>query len=123
MKPTDGELSLLKLEQVASMGDLCNIYHVSLVSGTYGNTETRTLFASGTACGIKFTNNTVRENRQVQFVDYDAVLRLVNDIPIGMTDEIELVEKGAFLISGTFKPYSAPTVNSTIQHVTLKRQK
>jgi hypothetical protein len=113
----------LKKVQASVMDDLCNIYRITTVSGTYGNvTSQRTLYASGVACGIRMTNGTIVERGQVRFVDYDAMLRIVDTIPILTTDEIEPIKKGEFQISGTFKPYSAPTVNSSVQHVQLKRQ-
>lgn len=116
-------LARLKKHQADVMDDKCVIYHVSFSSGTYSTkaTETRTLFASGVACGVKFTNNQVVQHGQAMFVEYDAVLRVSSDRPIAMTDEILLVEKGEFVISGTFKPFSQPVVNSTVQKIQLKR--
>lgn len=117
-------LSRLKQVQAAVMDDLCHIYRVSRSSGTYSTqiTETRTLVHSGTPCGIQFTNGQTVRGGQVQFVEYDAILRVVDGITVLMTDEIELVEKGEFQISGTFKPFSHPKVNSSVQKVQLKRQ-
>jgi hypothetical protein len=109
--------------QLDAMDDLCHIQRITLSSGTYGNTvETRIYAASGTPCGIQFTNGQVKQSGQIMFVDYDCILRIVDNISVLMTDEIVLVEKGEFQISGTFKPYAAPTVNSSVQHVQLKRQ-
>lgn len=117
------DLSLLKSLQNEVMDDLCNIYHVSLSSGTYGNTvEARDIFVSGVPCGIKFTNGQVVSRGQVMLVDYDVVLRIADDIPVLTTDEFDLVQKGDFVVSGTFNVYSAPVVNSSVQHVNLKRQ-
>ena len=109
--------------QSEAMNDLCNIYSVSMASGTYGNNvETRVFSSSGTSCGIQFTNGKTAVRGQVQFVDYDVILRIPADVAVGMDDEIDLIEKGDFLISGTFKPYAYPVVSSSVQHVLLKRQ-
>lgn len=113
----------LKAIQASVMDDLCNIYRVTLVSGTYGtNVESRSVLSTGVACGIEFTNGKIVQRGQAIFVDYDAILRIADTVPLLMTDEIELIEKGEFLISGTFKPNSAPTVSSSVQHIQLKRQ-
>lgn len=115
-------LARLQTYQASTMDDRCVVYNIALSSGTYGNiTETRTLFASGVSCGIEFTNNQIIQRGQTMFVEYDAILRVASDQPIAMTDEILLVEKGDTIISGTFKPYSYPVVNSSVQHVELKR--
>lgn len=117
------DLASLKRAQLDVMDDLCDIYTVSRSSGTYGNNvETRAYSYSGTHCGIRLTNGQVMIRGQLQFVDYDAILRVADTIVVHEDDEIELRQKGKFLISGTFKPYSAPVVNSTIQHILLKRQ-
>lgn len=121
--PSTFALGFLKSQQASVMDDRCSIYTISRSSGTYGNNvETRAYSYSGTACGIKLTNGQIMIRGQVQFVDYDAVLRLPDTIVIQADDEIDLIEKGLFQISGTFKPYSAPVVNSSVQHITLKRQ-
>lgn len=115
-------LSLKKVQNLV-MDDLCNIYNVTRSSGTYGNNvETRAYSYSGTACGIRLTNGQIMVRGQVQFVDYDCILRIADTVVVHEDDEIDLVEKGVFVISGTFKPYSAPVVNSSVQHITLKRQ-
>lgn|SRR5574341_305596 len=107
--------------QADAMNDLCNIHHITFSSGTYGNlTETRTT-VSGVACGIDFISGQLIQRGETIFVEYDAILRLRDTVSILMTDDIELIEKGEFVISGTFKPYSAPTVNSSVQHVQLRR--
>jgi hypothetical protein len=113
----------LKKIQRLVMDDLCSIYTVTRSSGTYGNNvETRAYSYSGTACGIRLTNGQIMVRGQLQFVEYDAILRVSDDVIIHEDDEIDLIEKGQFQISGTFKPYSAPVVNSSVQHITLKRQ-
>lgn len=115
-------LSVIKNTQISAMDDLCNIYSVSFASGTYGNTtKTRTLLASGVACGIELTNGQVMVRGQVQFVEYDAILRVVDGQTILDSYEFDLIEKGDFVISGTFKPWSQPKVNSTVQKVLLQR--
>ena len=120
---SDAELTKLQTEQADTMDDLCHIYRISSSSGTYGNTvETRTISLSGVACGIDFTGGKVVQRGETFFVDYDAILRIDDCVVVLMTDEIELIEKGTFAISGTFKPFSAPTVNSSVQKVQLKRQ-
>ena len=123
MKVSSQTLSRLQDVQADTMDDLCNVYRVSLSSGSYGNNvETRSLVASSVPCGIQFTNGQTKESGQVRIVDYDCILRVADGVTILMTDEIDLIEKGQFAISGTFKPFSAPTVNSSVQHVQLKRQ-
>lgn len=116
------ELSRLGLVQSEAMNDRCNIIHVTYSSGTYSTkgTESRSM-VSGVACGIQFTNGQIRQGTQALVVDYDAVLRLPASQTVLLSDEIELVEKGDYLISGTFKPYSQPVVSSSVQHVQLKR--
>lgn len=120
LQPRD--YSRLASVQADAMNDLCNITHVTFSSGTYSTqgTETRVI-VSGVPCGIDFTGGRVVQRGQALLIDYDAILRLSASQSILLTDEIELIEKGTFLISGTFKPYSYPVVNSTVQHVTLKR--
>lgn len=115
-------LQRLKNYQAETMDDRCNIVRVSFSSGTYSTqgTETRTM-VSGVACGIEFTGGQIKQGGQVLLVDYDARLRLRADQPVFITDEIQLIEKGEFIVSGTFRPYSQPVVNSTVQHVPLKR--
>lgn len=112
--------------QSAVMGDLCNIYRLTFVTGTYSDDESYT--TSGTfnvPCGIHFENGQVRQvqgNEQVLLLDYDVMLRLSASQTVLMSDDIQLVEKGEFVISGTFQPSSQPTVNSSVQHVPLKRK-
>ena len=120
---THNDLTRLKRIQADVMDDVCHIYRVALVSGTYGNNvESRSLFASGVACGIQFTDGKIVQRGETLFVDYDAILRIADTVPITTNDEVELIEKGVTMISGTFKPFSAPTVSSSVQHVQLKRQ-
>lgn len=122
-KQSANELGRLASVQSEAMNDLCNIYQVSFASGTYGTqiTETRSFRHSGTPCGIEFTDGQVQRRNEVAFVEYDCILRLSDATPVLMSDEIDLVEKGEFLISGTFKPASYPVVSSSVQHVKLKR--
>lgn len=117
-----GDYSRLASVQADAMNDLCNITHITFSSGTYSTqgTEARVM-VSGVPCGINFTSGRVVQRGQVLLVDYDAILRLSDSQPVLLTDEIQLVEKGEFVISGTFKPYSQPTVNSSVQKVPLKR--
>lgn len=123
MKVSSQTLSRLQSVQSDAMDDLCHIQRITLVSGTYGNTvETRTYVVSGQPCGIEFTNGKVVQRGETQFVDYDAILRLVDGVFILITDEVILIEKGEFAISGTFKPFSQPIVNSSVQKIQLKRQ-
>lgn len=116
------ELTKLQSEQSDAMQDLCHIHHISHSSGTYGTkiAENRTS-VTGVACGIDFTDGSVRQGNQVLVVDYDAILRLPASQTILLSDDIELIEKGEYLISGTFKPASQPVVTSTVQHIQLKR--
>jgi hypothetical protein len=120
--PSDAETNKKKVAQESNMDDLCNIVHVTRSSGTYSpkGTETRTM-VSGVACGIDFTNGVVRQGNQVLVVDYDAVLRIPATYSILPSDEIQLIEKGNYQVSGTFKPNSQPTVSSSVQKVELKR--
>jgi hypothetical protein len=120
--PSDAALNRLKQHQNDVMDDRCNIVHITRSSGTYStqSTETRSM-VSGVACGIQFTNGQMRQGSQVLVVDYDAVLRLPASQTILLSDEVQLIEKGDYLISGTFKPTSYPTVSSSVQRVLLKR--
>lgn len=120
LKPRD--YSRLASVQADAMNDLCNITHVTFSSGTYSTqgTETRVM-VSGVPCGIDFTNGQVVQRGQALLVDYDAILRLSASQSVLLTDEIQLVEKGEFVISGTFRPSSQPTVNSSVQKVPLVR--
>lgn len=110
--------------QADAMNDICHIHHITFSSGTYStkSTETRTSI-TGVACGIHFTGGQLVQRGETIFVEYDVILRLPANQPVLLDDDIELVEKGIYLISGTFKPYSMPTVNSSIQHVQLQRAK
>jgi hypothetical protein len=110
--------------QLDAMDDLCNVYRVGFATGTtYPNTvKVRTAVYSNLPCGIHFTNGQVKQGGQVMFVDYDCILRIVDNVTILTDYEVDLVEKGEFLVSGTFKPNSAPTVNSSVQNLQLKRQ-
>lgn len=118
----DAELTKLKSEQSYAMQDLCNIIHVARASGTYSpqGTQTRTM-VSGVACGIDFTGGRILDKGQVLLVDYDVRLRLLATETVLVSDEIQLVEKGSYVITGTFRPASQPVVNSTVQIVPLKR--
>lgn len=124
------ELSKISAEQSAAMDDLCNIYSITRSSGTYStqSTEVRNIRASGVACGIKFSDNTFRLGRTTQsiagdvlLIDYDVMLRLPASQVISIGDEVQLYEKGQFLVSGTFTLIAAPVVNSTVQRVGLRR--
>jgi hypothetical protein len=117
-----GDYSRLASVQADAMNDLCNITHLTFSSGTYSTqgTETRVM-VSGVPCGIDFTGGNVVQRGQVLLVDYDAILRLSASQSILLTDEVQLIEKGEFVISGTFKPSSQPIVNSSVQKVQLKR--
>jgi hypothetical protein len=116
-------LGFLKQNQADAMDDLCNIYSISYSSGTYStqSTKMRTLIASGVICGIVITNGQVMSRGQVQFVEYDAVLRVVDGQTILSNYEFDLIEKGNFQISGTFKVWSQAKVNSSVQKVLLQR--
>ena len=107
MKPiSTAQLQRNQRFQLDAMDDKCHIQRITLSSGAYGNTtEARIYIASGTVCGIEFTNGKIVQRGETQFVDYDCVLRIVDTVSVLMTDEVILVEKGEFLISGTFKPY------------------
>jgi len=120
--PSDAETNKKKQAQLSNMDDLCNISHVSRSSGTYGTqiSETRTT-VSNIPCGIDFTNGRIRQGSQVLVVDYDAILRISASQTVLLSDEIQLIEKGNIQISGTFKPNSQPTVNSTVQLIPIKR--
>lgn len=123
MKPASrGQILNLQYAQNNAMDDLCNIVHITRSSGTYSTqgTETRVM-VSGVACGFDFTNGQIKKGGQVLLVDYDAILRLPAAQSVLVTDEIQLSEKGAYMVSGTFRPYSQPTVNSTVQYVPIKR--
>jgi hypothetical protein len=120
--PSDPEQARLAAEQTTAMGDLCNIYAVSRSSGTYGTHETETSsIASGVACGFYFTGGRTIQRGNLLLVDYDVLLRLPAGQVISIDYEVELIEKGQVLVSGTFRPFSQPTFNSTVQHVALKR--
>lgn len=120
LQPRD--YSRLSAVQLDVMDDVCNIRHISFSSGTYSTQATETLtIVSGVACGFEFTGGKILQRGQASLVDYDAVLRLPTSQFIETSDEIELIEKGEFIISGTFRPYSAPITNSSVQIVQLKR--
>jgi hypothetical protein len=116
------ELQRLVNEQEGAFDDLCNIYSISRSSGTYGTqtTETRVTTAN-IPCGFQYVNGRVREDGRALLVESDVLLRLPTSVVISMGDEVELVEKGEYTVSGTFKPAGQPTFNSTVQHVYLKR--
>ena len=120
---THSVLSFLKAAQSSVMDDLCDIYSVSYSSGTYStqSTKARTLVASGVACGILLTNGQVVSRGEIKFVEYDAVLRIVDGQTILSNYEFDLVQKGDTQISGTFKVWSQPKVNSSVQKVLLQR--
>jgi len=118
-----GELSRLQSVQAQAMNDVCNITQRTFVSGAYSDDETfTTTVISGVPCGIKFTNGQLTSHGQVVLLDYDVVIRLSSAQPVGIDDLIDLVEKGTTVVSGTFIPYDSPTVNSSVQHVRLKRK-
>jgi hypothetical protein len=123
-KQSASELGRLASVQAEAMNDICHIYAVSFASGTYGTkiTETRTLRVSGAACGLDYADGSVMRGNGLVFVDYDVMLRLPASQVISSGDEVELIEKGAFVVSGTFVLASPPTVSSSVQHVKLKRQ-
>lgn len=126
----DAELTRLQSEQVNAMDDVCHIYHVTRSSGTYGthSTQSRTV-VSGVACGIDFPKDVVRNLKQgnvqtspqLLLMDYDCILRVAPSVSIKLTDEVELIEKGNLVISGTFRPVNPPVLNSSVQKVQLKR--
>lgn len=120
LQPRD--FSRLATTQQEAFNDVCHIHHLTLSSGTYSTkvTETRTSI-TGVHCGIKLTGGTIVQRGETIFVEYDAILRLPASQSVAINDDIELIEKGEFVISGTFKPYGMPVVNSSIQHVNLKR--
>lgn len=117
-------LPFLTRKQNSVMEDLCHIHHISFSSGTYStkSTEVRTS-VTGVACGVQFTGGRLVQRGETILVEYDAILRLPANQPIFMSDDIELIEKGETIVSGTFKPFAHPVVNSTVQHVQLKRTK
>src|SRR6266511_3862534 len=110
--PSNAETDNKKTSQASNMDDLCHIKHVSMSSGTYGNSVENYTNVTGVACGIQFTNTNIRQGGgQVLLVDYDVLLRLPLGTNIFITDEFTLVEKGDTQISGSFKPNGLPTVN------------
>ncbi len=120
--PSNAETDNKKTSQASNMDDLCHIKHVSMSSGTYGNSVENYTNVTGVACGIQFTNTNIRQGGgQVLLVDYDVLLRLPLGTNIFITDEFTLVEKGDTQISGSFKPNGLPTVNSSVQHLQLRR--
>jgi hypothetical protein len=109
--------------QSEAMNDLCTIYHVSYVTGSYSDDETQVLTGTfNVECGIQLTNGQIQERGQLLVVDYDAVLRLPSSQLVGLDDRIVLTEKGNTQISGTFMVHGYPVVNSSIQHIKLKRE-
>ena len=121
-KQTARDFARIANIQSDAMNDRCNILHITRSSGTYSTqgTETRVM-VSGVACGFWLTDGQVMERGQVLLVAYDATLRLQATQTIGLADEVQLIEKGEFMVSGTFKLSGNPTVNSSVQHVKLKR--
>ncbi len=122
MSFTSADYASMKATQAETMNDRCNIYHISTASGTYGThlVETRTL-VSGVPCGFAMIDGTVVDVGGLLLVGYEVILRVADTQPIGIADEVVLIEKGEFMVSGTFKPAAYPIVNSTVQHVKLKR--
>lgn len=117
-------LAFLKRKQDSVMDDICHIRHITFSSGTYSTKSTEVYTSvTGVACGIQFTGGKLVQRGETILVEYDAILRLPANQPIFMSDDIELIEKGETIVSGTFKPFAYPVVNSTVQHVTLKRTK
>ena len=123
LNPSASSLPFLKKVQGLVMDDMCNIFSVSLSSGTYSTsvTKTRTLVVSGVACGIQLTNGQIVQRGEIRFVDYDCMLRVQSDLTVKMTYEFDLIDKGNTVISGTFIPASQPVVNSSVQKIKLKR--
>jgi hypothetical protein len=117
----DGEYEKLKSAQEQSMTDICHVYHPSMSSGTYGNSVETLTLNSGVACAFAFTNGAIRQRGQLLLVDYDATLMLPAETPVFLADEIQLVELGMHMVSGTFRPASQPIVTDAIQYVELKR--
>lgn len=118
---TDAELNKKKTAFQSHLLDMCHIYHTSYSSGTYGNDTESLTMVSGVACSFQVTNGQIQERGQLLLVNYDAQLLLPADQPVRLRDEIQLVEKGNQLVSGTFRPVSEPAVNNTFQTVFLKR--
>jgi hypothetical protein len=123
LNPSASSLPFLKKVQASVMDDMCNIYSVTLSSGTYSTsvTKTRTLVVSGVACGIQLTNGQIVQRGEIRFVDYDCMLRVQSDLSVKMSYEFDLIEKGDTIISGSFIPASQPVVNSSVQKIKLKR--
>ena len=123
MSFTSEDYASMKATQAETMDDLCNIYSVTLSSGTYSTqaTKTRTLVASGTMCGILLTNGQIVQRGEIRFVDYDCMLRVQSDLSVKLTYEFDLIDKGNTMISGSFIPASQPVVNSSVQKIKLKR--
>lgn len=118
------ELNRLSDVQADVMNDLCNIYTVTMVSGTYGTNTTKVrVGVTNIPCGIHFTNGATVERGQVLLVDYDVLLRIPSDRQVSISSEIELVEKGETVVSGTFNLYAEPKFNSSVQLLQLKRVK
>lgn len=119
-------LDFLKVQQEGVFNDLCNIYQVFFVTGSMSDDET--YVTSGTMnipCSIEFNNGRfrqMRDNPQLLILDYDVMLTVSADVPVRSDSDIVLVEKGQFLVSGTFQPSSQPTVTSVVQHIQLKRR-
>lgn len=104
------------------MDDLCNIHHITFSSGTYATKITEVdVVVSGVACGFHMTNGSITKLGETLVVEYDALLRIASSQPIGINDKIDLIEKGVTVVSGTFAPYSSPVINSSVQHISLKR--
>jgi hypothetical protein len=116
------ELERLSNEQEGAMGDLCNISSISRSSGTYGThiKETR-VTTYNIPCGFQYTNGKMKESGQVLVAESDVLLRLPATVSLTVGDEVQLVEKGETLVSGTFALNGQPTFSSSVQHVYLKR--
>jgi hypothetical protein len=118
---SDAELNKKKTAFASHLLDTCHIYHATMSSGTYGNDTESLIMVSGVACSFQVGNGQIQERGQLLLVNYDATLLLPADQPVRLSDEIQLVEKGNHLVSGTFRPNAEPMVNNTYQTVFLKR--
>lgn len=109
--------------QIEAMNDLCTIYHVTYVTGTYSDDETQVLTGTfNVACGIRLTNGQIQQRGQLLLVEYDAIVRLPSTQIVHLDDRFVLIEKGNTQISGTFTVYGHPISNSSVQHVQLRRE-
>lgn len=103
-----------------SFEDICNILHTSYTTGSYSDDEVAVITGSyNVSCGFYMTNGQMRKSGQLVLVNYDAIVRLSLEQTVDIDDQIELVQKGGQLVSGTYVPQSPPEIGPSVITVRL----